>query len=371
MDIPLLIYGTLRHAPLLEALIGGSATAEAAHLPDHHVLTSADGTFPVLRQRTGARAEGLLLTGLTAAQRTALDSYETPFGYAPRDVVVEVDGALTPAAAYFPDDTVVASDTPWSLRDWVQTRSDIAITAAREIASHDPPLTPGSLKRQWSMIQTRAEAAVRAAASTAPATRRYAAQSGDFAVPLAAPPMGEFFKYAKLNAGHRRFDGAYQSDLPREVFVGVDAALVLPYDPVRDRVLLIEQFRVGPARRGDLNPWSLEPVAGIVDAGETPERAARREAAEEAGLNLAELTSMFGTYPSPGASTDYFHCFLGLTELPSNDITHGGLACEHEDLRRHVMTLDDALALMDSGEIDTGPLIAMLLWTLRYRHAKA
>ena len=73
------------------------------------------------------------------------------------------------------------------------------------------------------------------------------------------------------------FGGGQSAPLLREVFVATDAALVLPYDPLRDRVLLVEQFRMGPYGRGDPRPFLLEPVAGRIDAGETPEEAARRE----------------------------------------------------------------------------------------------
>ncbi|MEM6579286.1 MAG: glutamine-hydrolyzing GMP synthase [Pseudomonadota bacterium] len=67
---------------------------------------------------------------------------------------------------------------------------------------------------------------------------------------------------------HTLFDGGQSAEVQREVFVATDAAIVLLYDPKRDRVLLVEQFRMGPFGRGDPSPWVLEPVAGRVDAGE-------------------------------------------------------------------------------------------------------
>jgi nudix-type nucleoside diphosphatase (YffH/AdpP family) len=127
-------------------------------------------------------------------------------------------------------------------------------------------------------------------------------------------------------------------------------------------VLLIEQFRAGPARRGDPNPWTLEPVAGIVDAGEAPEDAARREAAEEAGLAIRATERMFSFYPTPGSDTDHFYCYLGLCDLTPEGPGFGGLADEAEDIRLHLMARAEALALVESGEITTGPLIAMLYW---------
>jgi len=105
----------------------------------------------------------------------------------------------------------------------------------------------------------------------------------------------------------------------------------------------------------------------MVDAGETPEQAALRETAEEAGLTLHHLERMFAFYASPGSSTDYFTCYLGLADLPDDHSTSGGLADEAEDLRLHVIPFAQALDLIDSGEVTAGPLIAMLLWLSRHR----
>jgi nudix-type nucleoside diphosphatase (YffH/AdpP family) len=108
-------------------------------------------------------------------------------------------------------------------------------------------------------------------------------------------------------------------------------------------------------------------VAGIVDAGETPEEAARRETAEEAGLTVATLHRMFAFYPSPGSSTDYFHCYAAIADLPDDHATQGGLASEAEDIRIHIMPRDTAIGLIETGEITAGPLIAMLYWLDRHR----
>jgi nudix-type nucleoside diphosphatase (YffH/AdpP family) len=111
----------------------------------------------------------------------------------------------------------------------------------------------------------------------------------------------------------------------------------------------------------------FEPIAGLVDAGEDPEDAARREAEEEAGLKLGLLEPMVRVYASPGYSTEFFHCYLGLADLSEFSASSGGLASEHEDIRSHVMSFDAAMALVQSGEINAGPLIMMLYWLLAER----
>jgi nudix-type nucleoside diphosphatase (YffH/AdpP family) len=236
---------------------------------------------------------------------------------------------------------------------------------AAEIAALEPPPVGESLQEQGPMIDHRAAASLRA--KGAPTTRRRRSQPSDFELRRVGAPAGRFFRFERLEADVRRFDGERAEGLNREVLVGADAALVLPYDEARDRVLLVEQFRTGPARRGDPQPWILEPVAGLVDAGETPEEAARREAQEEASLQLDRLERMFEGYASPGNATDHFFAFLALCDLPDDHATSGGLEAEQEDLRLHLLSFEEAMGLVESGEANAMPLISMLLWLDRWR----
>ncbi|WP_019955086.1 NUDIX domain-containing protein [Yoonia vestfoldensis] len=119
--------------------------------------------------------------------------------------------------------------------------------------------------------------------------------------------------------------------------------------------------------RHDPNPWMLEPVAGIVDARETPQEAALREAAEEAGVTIRHLVPAGEYYPSPGATTDYFYAYVGLCDLSAEAPYAGGLEAEAEDISLHTMSFDAAMALADSGEIATGPLLHLLYWLARHR----
>lgn len=368
----LFLYGTLLHPPLLAALAGadgiwagGTGVGNGclpACLPDHRVERVADGHYPLILPSTGAEARGQLWPALAPVLRARLDAYERAFGYDLRSVEVLTDRGSIRAEAYFPPPSLAPSGEPWSIEAWQRAEGLAMVRAAEEIAAHDPPLTPVEIARQWPMIAARAHAAARACGTVGPAIRRRMAQPDDYAWARLRPPAGGFFKHDTMEMEHHRFDGARARGLVREVLVGVDAALVLPYDAARDRVLMVEQFRTGPARRGDPNPWTLEPVAGIIDGGETPEEAARREAFEEAGIAAMDLLAMFAVYPSPGSTSDHFHCFLGLCDLPDDHPAFGGLASEAEDLRLHVLTRAAALDLIDTGEITAGPLVAMLCW---------
>ena len=76
---------------------------------------------------------------------------------------------------------------------------------------------------------------------------------------------------------------------------------------------------------------------------------------------------MVKIYASPGYTTEFFHCFLGLCDLSEDDNGLAGLDEEHEDIRNHVISFDRAMELIDSGEINVGPLVMMLFWLARHR----
>jgi nudix-type nucleoside diphosphatase (YffH/AdpP family) len=142
---------------------------------------------------------------------------------------------------------------------------------------------------------------------------------------------------------------------------------VLPYDPICDRVLLIEQFRAGPMARGDAGAWQLEAIAGRIDAGETPEQAGRREAVEEAGLTLGALLPVAQYYPSPGIMTEYLYSYVGLVDLPDGIAGVFGQEDEAEDIRGHLISFERMMELVASGEIANSPLILTALWLQRER----
>ena len=98
-----------------------------------------------------------------------------------------------------------------------------------------------------------------------------------------------FFSVEERSLSYRKFNKEQSAVVTRSALISSDAVIVLPYDPINDRVLLIEQFRMGPYVKGDEAPWVLEPIAGLIDAGETPESAGIREAREEAHLKIEKL----------------------------------------------------------------------------------
>ena len=176
-----------------------------------------------------------------------------------------------------------------------------------------------------------------------------------------------FFSVKEYDLSFAKFDGSKSNVVTRSALISSDAVIVLPYDPEHDRVLLVEQFRAGPYARKDKNPWCLEPIAGLIDQGETPEEAGLREAYEEAGLTISHLELVARSYPSPGISTEFFHQYVGITSLPETTSLVSGLASEAEDIRSHICCFSDFLKMIEAGQITVGPAILLGFWLAQHK----
>jgi len=169
-----------------------------------------------------------------------------------------------------------------------------------------------------------------------------------------------FYSLDRLRLRHLQFSGEMGPMLSRELFIRHDAVCVLPYDPQRDEVVLIEQFRVG-AMGKSASPWLLELVAGLIDTDEPPEDVALREAVEEANLALTSLWPITEYFPSPGGSDERVYLYLGRCSSQGAGGVHG-LAEEGEDIRVHVLALEDALDAVKDGRINNAASIIALQW---------
>lgn len=189
----------------------------------------------------------------------------------------------------------------------------------------------------------------------------------DYQLDKRDPAYEGFFALEKFHFRHKRFDGSWSRSVQREVFVRGAATCVLPFDAKRQQVLLTEQFRVGALlESGAPSPWLLEIVAGINDKNESPETIARREAQEEAGIDLGELIKITSYFPSPGACTEWVYLLCGQADLSEASGIHG-LYEEDEDIKVHVLDLDDAYALVQSGVICNAAAIITLQWLMLNR----
>jgi ADP-ribose pyrophosphatase len=174
------------------------------------------------------------------------------------------------------------------------------------------------------------------------------------------------FRVERLTCRHRRQDGGWTAPYQREVFERGHAVAVLPYDPVADRVVLIEQLRPPLALAG-LPVRQVEIVAGVIEAGEAPEAVARRELAEESGLAARELRFLFRHLPSPGGSSETIRIFLALVDATGAG-GHHGLAEEHEEIRVLALPAQEAFRLVAEGRIENATAL-LALQRLQLHHA--
>ncbi|QKT04690.1 ADP-ribose diphosphatase [Ectothiorhodospiraceae bacterium 2226] len=174
-----------------------------------------------------------------------------------------------------------------------------------------------------------------------------------------------FFRLERYRLRHSLFGGGWTRPLTRELFERGHAAAVLPYDPARDEVVLIEQFRIGALAEAG-GPWLVEIVAGMIEPDEAPEAVARRETREEAGCEIRELLPIVRYLVSPGGTTEHLHLYLGLVSTAGVGGIHG-VPEEGEDIRVQAVPFDTAVEWMQQGRVDSAAPIIALQWLMLNR----
>ncbi|WP_165466842.1 ADP-ribose diphosphatase [Enterobacter cloacae] len=183
-----------------------------------------------------------------------------------------------------------------------------------------------------------------------------------------------FFSMELYRFRHRLFNGEMSGEIKREIFERGHAAVLLPYDPVRDEVVLVEQVRIAAYETSD-TPWLLEMVAGMIEEGESVEDVARREALEEAGLVIGRTKPVVSYLASPGGTTERSSIMVGEVDATTAEGIHG-LADENEDIRVHVVSREQAYQWVEEGLIDNAASVIALQWlqlhyqTLRHEWKK-
>lgn len=169
-----------------------------------------------------------------------------------------------------------------------------------------------------------------------------------------------FFSIIAYRFRHRLFNGEMSGEVVREVFERGHAAVLLPYDPKRDEVVLIEQIRI-PALDSSDTPWLLEMVAGIIEEGETVEDVARREALEEANIVVRRCKPALNYLASPGGTSERLSIMVGEVDATTAEGIHG-LEAENEDIRVHVVSREQAYRWVEEGAIDNAASVIALQW---------
>jgi ADP-ribose pyrophosphatase len=169
-----------------------------------------------------------------------------------------------------------------------------------------------------------------------------------------------FFRMEKYCLQHTLYAGGWSAAINRELFVRGSCVAVLLYDPERDKVVLIEQFRAGAILQPD-RAWLVEIVAGAIEEGETAIEVAYRESIEEAGCEIQELIVINEFYTTPGGASERITLFCGKIDSTQVGGIHG-LDHEDEDIWVRSVDFDEAYRMVESNEIESAIPIIAIQW---------
>lgn len=169
-----------------------------------------------------------------------------------------------------------------------------------------------------------------------------------------------FMQLKRYQLQHTLYQGGWSKSLQRELVKRRNAIAVIPYDPVSDQIILIEQFRIG-AIDDSHSAWLTEIVAGEIEEGEQIESVAIRETQEEAGCVIERLHHCLDFYLSPGGSSEKISLFCGRVKTEGVQGIHG-LAEEGEDIKVSVVGLNEAIELLNRGAVQSAIPIVGIQW---------
>lgn len=169
-----------------------------------------------------------------------------------------------------------------------------------------------------------------------------------------------FFEMNEVTLKYKKIDGSWTNNIKRELFGGAQVSAVLPYDPIKKEIVLIQQFRPGTISK-NFNNFLYEIVAGIIDKGESPETTAKRECIEETGCKIKSILPIQGYFPAPGSSESYYHLFLGEVEAFEGSRTMG-LENENEDILVKCYNFNKVKEMLQNKEIVNGITLIALQW---------
>lgn len=174
-----------------------------------------------------------------------------------------------------------------------------------------------------------------------------------------------FFRLEQYTLKHTLYKGGWSQPITRELFRRGNCVAVLLYDPNRDEVVLIEQFRVGAVHQPQ-RAWLIEIVAGAIEEGETAEEVAYREAMEEAGCEIQELIEIQQFYTTPGGCSERITLFCGRIDSSRVGGVHG-LVEEDEDIHVTAVKFDEVFSMLEAGKIESGIPIIAIQWLYIHR----
>lgn len=177
-----------------------------------------------------------------------------------------------------------------------------------------------------------------------------------------------FFQLNRYHIRHQLFGGGWTETFQREMFERGHAAGALLLDPNSETLVLVEQFRAG-AVETEINPWMIEPIAGMIEVNENPEQVVKRESIEESGCNIIKLQKITSYLASAGGTTEKVWLFLGKVDA-NQAPEYAGLSSEHEDIKIHKLPVTKVFEQLDKGQFKNAMLLISLQWLKLNWHKK-
>jgi ADP-ribose pyrophosphatase len=184
--------------------------------------------------------------------------------------------------------------------------------------------------------------------------------SADVKVQQRSTSYDGFLRIDELLLSHRLIEGGWSEIIKRELQIKAGAVAILMFDPVREEVVLVRQFRVGMIDEQG-SPWLLEIVAGMIEMGETPEDVAIRESIEEADLTPANILKICEYYSSPGTTNEKVYLYCGQVDSSNAGGVHG-MIDEHEDIEVVVISFAELVDAVECGLINNAMTIIATQW---------
>jgi ADP-ribose pyrophosphatase len=172
--------------------------------------------------------------------------------------------------------------------------------------------------------------------------------------------LDDFFKVDEAHLRFEQFDGTMSNVVRRLNFERGDAVAALLVNAERRSVYLVQQFMYPTLEKA--GGWLDTVVAGMIDAGETPEQAARREIVEESGFTVDKVEPIASFFLSPGGSSERIFLFAAVVSEAARTAKGGGLASENEDIKVMEWPVDEFLARVTAGGLHDAKTIIAGHW---------
>jgi nudix-type nucleoside diphosphatase (YffH/AdpP family) len=179
--------------------------------------------------------------------------------------------------------------------------------------------------------------------------------------------LDDFFKVEEAHVRFEQFDGHMSPTVRRLNFERGDSVAAVLYNVATDQIILVDQFKYPTYEKGP--GWITEVIAGMIDPGESPEIAVRREVLEEVGYSVTKVEHISTFYVSPGGSSERIFLYYAEVHSEGRTAAGGGKPSENEDIRTISVGLDEALRQVRTGEIADAKTILGLYWAAS-RHGK-